>query len=137
MVHSVIAFRFIPNSVITRPVSAVWIPTVQEPWYRLPWSLRLTIGWLCLLGIVFGSAFGFKPEGVSNYFAPAEHALNLFVNCRTLTMGIVLFPSRDSLSFNFVSGCRRTEDHKYPGQLLHLEYIHATVSHASVGPQSS
>ena len=56
---SVIAFRFIPNSAVTRPVAAVWIPFIQEPWYRLPRYTRLTIGWLCLLGIVFGSAFGF------------------------------------------------------------------------------
>jgi CNT family concentrative nucleoside transporter len=68
--RSVIAFRFIPNSVVTRPISAVWIPAVEEPWYKLPRPLRLTIGWLCLLAIVFGSAFGFKPEGVSYYFHP-------------------------------------------------------------------
>ena len=61
---SVIAFRFIPNSVVTRPVAAVWIPLVQEPWYRLPRNLRLTIGWLCLLGIIFGSAFGFPLAAV-------------------------------------------------------------------------
>lgn len=61
---SVIAFRFIPNSVVTRPVAATWIPFVQEPWYRLPRHLRLTIGWLCLLGIVFGSAFGFPLAAV-------------------------------------------------------------------------
>ena len=65
--HSVIAFRYIPNSVVTRPVSAIWIPVVEEPWYRLSRSLRLTIGWLCLLAIVFGSAFGFKPQDVSTY----------------------------------------------------------------------
>lgn len=49
---------------VTRPIGAVWIPYVQEPWYRLSRMVRLTIGWLCLLAIVFGSAFGFKPEGV-------------------------------------------------------------------------
>ena len=61
----VIAFRFIPNSIVTRPVSAVWIPCVQTPFFKLPRYVRLTMGWLALLGIVFGSAFGFKLTGVS------------------------------------------------------------------------
>ncbi|EED77482.1 predicted protein, partial [Postia placenta Mad-698-R] len=60
----VIAFRFIPNRFVTHPVAAFWIPCVQEPWYKLPRRLRLTIGWVCLLGTVFGSAFGFPLTGV-------------------------------------------------------------------------
>ena len=63
--HSVIAFRFIPNSVVTRPVEAVWVPCVQTPFFKLPRYVRLTMGWLALLGIVFGSAFGFPLTGVS------------------------------------------------------------------------
>ncbi|KAJ3518129.1 hypothetical protein NLJ89_g46 [Agrocybe chaxingu] len=60
----IIAFRFIPNSVVTKPIGAVWIPCVQKPWYTLPYRSRLAIGWLCLLAIIFGSAFGFDlPEG--------------------------------------------------------------------------
>jgi hypothetical protein len=54
----VIAFRYIPTSVVSKPVGAVWMPLVQEPWYRLSYPIRLSIGWLCLLGIIFGSAFG-------------------------------------------------------------------------------
>jgi CNT family concentrative nucleoside transporter len=62
----VIAFRFIPNRIVTKPVAAVWIPAVQRPWYSLSYPIRLTIGWLCLVGIIFGSAFGFKlPQGSS------------------------------------------------------------------------
>ena len=40
---------------------------VQHPWYKLPYRTRLSIGWLLLLGIVFGSAFGFplQPVGTS------------------------------------------------------------------------
>jgi CNT family concentrative nucleoside transporter len=55
----VIAFRFIPNTVVTRPVEAVWIPAVQTPWSKLPRAIRYGLGWLALVGIVFGSAFGF------------------------------------------------------------------------------
>ncbi|KAG8680355.1 hypothetical protein FRC09_018306, partial [Ceratobasidium sp. 395] len=63
---TLIAFRFIPNSVITRPVEAVWQPLVSKPFFSLSYRTRLAIGWLCLLAIVFGSAFGFPlPEGTS------------------------------------------------------------------------
>ncbi|KAG8680881.1 hypothetical protein FRC11_001870, partial [Ceratobasidium sp. 423] len=59
-----IAFRFIPNSVVTRPVEAVWQPLISKPFFSLSYRVRLAMGWLALLGIVFGSAFGFPlPEG--------------------------------------------------------------------------
>ncbi|KAG7444793.1 uncharacterized protein BT62DRAFT_933846 [Guyanagaster necrorhizus] len=75
----VIAFRFIPNRVVSKPVGAIWMPFIQEPWYGLNRGLRLTIGWLCLLGIVFGSAFGFKLENGSNYGDRAISVLGLFI----------------------------------------------------------
>jgi CNT family concentrative nucleoside transporter len=75
----VIAWRFIPNSVVTRPVGAFWLPCVQDPWLKLHRNLRLAIGWLCLLGIIFGSAFGFKPVGNSNYGDRAISVAGLFV----------------------------------------------------------
>ncbi|EGN99964.1 hypothetical protein SERLA73DRAFT_52223 [Serpula lacrymans var. lacrymans S7.3] len=83
----IIAFRFIPNSIVSRPVSAVWIPYIQEPWYRLPRYIRLTVGWLCLLGIVFGSAFGFPLTGNTNYGDRAISVLGLliFQTCFWLT----------------------------------------------------
>ncbi|TDL26041.1 hypothetical protein BD410DRAFT_784065 [Rickenella mellea] len=75
----VIAFRFIPNRVVAGPVSAVWMPLVQEPWYRLPRTVRLSIGWLALLAIVFGSAFGFKLEGNTKFGDRAISVLGLVV----------------------------------------------------------
>ncbi|KAJ7078885.1 Na+ dependent nucleoside transporter C-terminus-domain-containing protein [Mycena belliarum] len=75
----IIAFRYIPTSVVSKPVSAVWMPLVQEPWYRLAYPIRLAIGWLCLLGIVFGSAFGFRLEGNTNYGDRAISVLGLFI----------------------------------------------------------
>ncbi|KAF8444663.1 Na+ dependent nucleoside transporter C-terminus-domain-containing protein [Boletus edulis BED1] len=75
----VIAFRFIPNSVVTRPVAAVWVPLVQEPWYQLPRNLRLTIGSLCLLAIIFGCAFGFPLAAGDDYGHRAISVLGLFV----------------------------------------------------------
>ena len=61
-----IAFRYIPNSLVTRPVEAIWVPLVQKPFFRLPYYTRLAMGWLALLGIVFGSAFGFGLTAVRN-----------------------------------------------------------------------
>ncbi|KDQ57670.1 hypothetical protein JAAARDRAFT_69764 [Jaapia argillacea MUCL 33604] len=75
----VIAFRFIPASVVSRPVGAVWIPLVQEPWFKMPRNVRLGLGWLALLGIVFGSAFGFPLQGNTTYGDRAISVLGLLV----------------------------------------------------------
>ncbi|KAJ4468265.1 Na+ dependent nucleoside transporter C-terminus-domain-containing protein [Lentinula aciculospora] len=75
----VIAFRFIPNTVITKPVGAVWEACVQDPFYKLPRYTRLAVGWLCLIAIVFGSAFGFPLEENTDYGDRAISVLGLFV----------------------------------------------------------
>ncbi|KAH7332552.1 Na+ dependent nucleoside transporter C-terminus-domain-containing protein [Rhizoctonia solani] len=76
---ALIAFRFIPNSVVTRPVSAVWKPLISKPFFSLSYRPRLAMGWLALLGIVFGSAFGFPlPEG-TGYGDRAISVFGLFV----------------------------------------------------------
>ncbi|TDL17812.1 hypothetical protein BD410DRAFT_843358 [Rickenella mellea] len=75
----VIAFRFIPSHFISRPISAVWILLVQEPWYRLPYTVRMTLGWMALLAIIFGSAFGFKLSGNTRYGDRAISVLGLLV----------------------------------------------------------
>ena len=64
---TIIAFRFIPNSIVTRPIEAVWIPLIQRPFFALPKYVRYGLGWLSLLTIILGSAFGFKVENV-RYF---------------------------------------------------------------------
>ncbi|PPQ98427.1 hypothetical protein CVT24_004106 [Panaeolus cyanescens] len=75
----IIAFRYIPNSVVTRPVEAVWVPCVATPWNKLSYRARLAVGWLCLLGIVFGSAFGFPLEPGTAYGDRAINVLGLFL----------------------------------------------------------
>ncbi|KAF5389357.1 hypothetical protein D9757_004387 [Collybiopsis confluens] len=75
----VIAFRFIPNSVISKPVGTIWESYVQDPLMKLPYYSRLALGWLCLLGIVFGSAFGFPLEENTNYGDRAISVLGLFI----------------------------------------------------------
>lgn len=61
---AIIAFRFIPNSVVTHPVEAVWIPLIQKPFFALPKYVRYGLGWIALLAIVLGSAFGFELKNV-------------------------------------------------------------------------
>ncbi|KAF7298166.1 hypothetical protein HMN09_01038400 [Mycena chlorophos] len=76
---AIIAFRFLPASVVSKPVGAVWVPLVQTPWYKLPYRARLAVGWMCLLAIVFGSAFGFKLEGNTTYGDRAISVLGLLI----------------------------------------------------------
>ena len=61
---TIIAFRFIPNSIVTHPVEALWIPRIQKPFFALPKYVRYGLGWLSLLAIVLGSAFGFELQNV-------------------------------------------------------------------------
>ena len=67
---AIIAFRFIPTSVVSRPIEAAWIPIVQEPFFALPKHVRYGLGWLALLAIVLGSAFGNKVENVRSLIKP-------------------------------------------------------------------
>ncbi len=75
---AIIAFRFIPNSVVTRLVKAVWIPLVQKPFFALPKHVRYSLGWLALLVIVLGSAFGFKLENVRFFAQLSFYAISFF-----------------------------------------------------------
>ncbi|KAG5637220.1 hypothetical protein H0H81_005342 [Sphagnurus paluster] len=73
----IIVFRYVPTTIITRPIESVWIPLIERPWYNLSYPTRLTIGWLCLLGIVFGSAFGFPLQEGTTYGDRAISVLGL------------------------------------------------------------
>ncbi|KXN87360.1 Solute carrier family 28 member 3 [Leucoagaricus sp. SymC.cos] len=75
----IIVFRFIPNSVVSKPVAALWEPTIQRPFYKLPYRARLGLGWLCLIAIVFGSAFGFPLQANTTYGDRAISVLGLFI----------------------------------------------------------
>lgn len=91
----IIAFRYIPNSIVTRPVEAIWIPLVQNPWYKFPYRTRLAIGWLCLLAIVFGSAFGFKLENVGRLLPSEPYRAGHWLVYRELLMVIGRFQFLD------------------------------------------
>ena len=58
-----IIFRFVPASLVARPIAALWRPTVAAPVALLPARARLALAWLAALGITFGTAFGVaRPE---------------------------------------------------------------------------
>ena len=95
---SIIAFRYIPNSVVAKPVSVVWLAAVQDPWYKLPYRTRLSIGWLCLLGIIFGSAFGFPLQSVGT---PACSLIGHFLIPLFRVLHLETAPSMSSVSSFF------------------------------------
>ncbi|KAG9055768.1 hypothetical protein FS842_001266, partial [Serendipita sp. 407] len=63
----VIAFRFLPNSIVTRPIGAIWHPLIEKPFFALPKVARYALGWFALLAIIIGSAFGFPLPSGSSY----------------------------------------------------------------------
>lgn len=71
--------QYVPNSVITGPVERVWTSMVSDPWFKLHYYVRLAIGWLCLLGLVFGSAYGFPLEAGTTYGQRTQSVFGLFV----------------------------------------------------------
>ncbi|KAF8335977.1 Na+ dependent nucleoside transporter C-terminus-domain-containing protein [Cantharellus anzutake] len=75
---SIIAFRFIPNSIVTKPVAAVWYPLISDPFFSIPYYARLATGWLALIAVVFGSAFGFSLPAGTHYGDRAISVLGLF-----------------------------------------------------------
>ncbi|KAF8269248.1 Na+ dependent nucleoside transporter C-terminus-domain-containing protein [Lactarius quietus] len=74
----IIAFRFIPNSV-THPVGTAWVSLVQEPFFRIPQYIRFALGWLSIIAVVLGSAFGFKLEEGTKYGDRAISVMGLVV----------------------------------------------------------
>ncbi|TIB71279.1 hypothetical protein E3Q18_02502 [Wallemia mellicola] len=63
----VIFFRFVPSSKFGRPIGRVWTANISNHFFKIPRPARLTIGWLMVLGLIFGGAFGFPENQESNY----------------------------------------------------------------------
>ncbi|KAM0749765.1 hypothetical protein T439DRAFT_326647 [Meredithblackwellia eburnea MCA 4105] len=74
-----IAFQYIPNRIFTEPIGRVYKSTINDPWFRLPRPVRLGLGWLALLALVFGSAFGVPLQEGSSYGTRAQSVFGLFV----------------------------------------------------------
>ena len=119
----VIAFRYIPNSVVTKPVGAVWGPVISKPFFKLPWGVRLALGWAVLLAIVFGSAFGFPLPSVGLLSYHRLYASLISNYPRGLAMVTVLSPSSVSSSSKFVSIFPLYTRSIYPGTFAYSGWL--------------
>jgi concentrative nucleoside transporter, CNT family len=71
-----IFFQFVPSKLFFEPIGAVWETAVARPFRGLPYHVRLGMGFLCLLGIIFGSAFGFPiPKVCMKYLTCLSRSL--------------------------------------------------------------
>jgi len=77
-----IFFQFVPSSIFFDPIARLWDAIIGQPFMKLPYYVRLSLGWLALLGIVFGSAFGFP--------LPADHSTN-FGDRAISVLGLLVF----------------------------------------------
>ncbi|PWN47740.1 hypothetical protein IE53DRAFT_381898 [Violaceomyces palustris] len=74
--------RYLPKRPFALAIGAAWTTCLGKPWSRVPHYGRLAIGWLCLLALYFGSAFGIKEVPESKYADRARSLFGLFViNC--------------------------------------------------------
>ncbi|KAF8574564.1 hypothetical protein K439DRAFT_1642109 [Ramaria rubella] len=55
----IIIFRFIPATIVSRPVSAIWDKAVAGPVSHIQPRGRLALMWLGAIAITFGTTFGF------------------------------------------------------------------------------
>ncbi|KAL7411797.1 H+/nucleoside cotransporter [Mrakia frigida] len=74
-----VVFCFVDSMIIGRPIGKVWTAAISTPFFKLNRRVRFGLGWLLLLGLVFGSAFGFPlPEGTT-YGQRAISVFGLFM----------------------------------------------------------
>lgn len=59
-----VLFCFIPSSIFGKPLGKAWTLAISTPFFKLPRKVRFGFGWLVLLGLVFGSAYGFPLPAV-------------------------------------------------------------------------
>lgn len=74
-----IFFQYCPTTVFSRPIERTWTNTVEGPWFKLHYYVRLALGWTVLVALVFGSAFGFPLEPGTSYGQRAQSIFGLFV----------------------------------------------------------
>lgn len=111
-----IFFQFVPSRVFWNPIVKIYDPLVAQPFFRLPYHVRLAMGWACLLGIIFGSAFGF-PLPDASYLSVLVYSL--MTNCMYRTTALTLVTVR-SLSWassysSSASGHLRSTGVAFPG----------------------
>jgi len=75
---ALIVSNYLPTDAIAGGIGRTWSNTVEGPWFKLPYMARLAAGWVCLLALLFGSAFGFPLEEGTSYGQRAQSLFGLF-----------------------------------------------------------
>lgn len=74
-----IFFQYVPTTTFSRPIERTWIATVETPFMKLGSRIRLGLGWLALLGLVFGAAYGFTLNDGTSYGQRTQSVFGLFI----------------------------------------------------------
>lgn len=102
--------RYISKAPFQNAIGAAWTTVVAKPWGMIPHYPRIAIGWLALLALYFGSAFGIKEIPESRYADRARSLFGLFlINCfffaiSTRRMSIKLQPVMTGLGLQMIIG---------------------------------
>jgi len=91
-----IFFQYVPTSIFSKPIGHTWEAAVSRPWFKLPYYPRLAIGWLCLLALIFGSAFGTDRADGTSYGDKAQSIFGLFV-----FYGVIFLTSKSHRMINW------------------------------------
>ncbi|KAF5346934.1 hypothetical protein D9758_010159 [Tetrapyrgos nigripes] len=78
-VSRLIAFQFIPTARASFFIGRNWHRGVERPFYRIPYRVRISLGWISLLGVLCGSVFGFHVDSKEVYAQRAKSILGVFV----------------------------------------------------------
>jgi CNT family concentrative nucleoside transporter len=104
-------FQHFPVTFFSRPIEAVWKQCIEHPFFSAPYYLRLAFGWLCLLALIFGSAFGVQLQHGSTYGDRAISVFGLFVfqvaSQMPFTRALFVDTSQNQLCFYLFSNSRK------------------------------
>lgn len=67
--------RYIPQRPFVIVISKVWNTLLGKPWSMLPYYGKIAAGWIALLALYFGSAYGIKETQESRY---KDRTISLF-----------------------------------------------------------
>ncbi|SNX83026.1 related to Sodium/nucleoside cotransporter [Melanopsichium pennsylvanicum] len=74
--------RYLHKAPVANAIESVWTKALAKPWSKIPHYGQIGLGWLALLALYFGSAFGIKEVPESRYGDRARSLFGLFlINC--------------------------------------------------------
>ncbi|EPQ29257.1 uncharacterized protein PFL1_03012 [Pseudozyma flocculosa PF-1] len=74
--------RYLPKKPFANGIEFVWTRIAANPWSRIPYYGKLAVGWIAILALFLGSAFGIKEVPESRYADRARSLFGVFlINC--------------------------------------------------------